>query len=435
MATARLVSLVAAAVQLPILTRMLPPEEFGALSVAMAVATYFSLVTAEPAILAFQRHPGASDERGNYAFALPRIVAAVVIGGIVVVGLCLLWGAGEMALGVVAWGTSLALARYTATAWLMWSRAWSYSLNLIASTSARTIALVALVLVGAPGLTALIVAGLVSAAVSLVLAPRAPILRRQGEGRPWPRRLGYLLAAASLGVTLLTNVNVIVVEQKIGPAGTAPFAAMAQLAALSSGAVTSMVLTVLYPSFRRRWDSGRQEDVTKDLRRVELIMVAVGGTCIALLTAGDGFLSKIAVDASLVQPHVLATLVAAASLGAIGQVSGWLLQFRSQASRLARRTTAVAVAATLLMVGLVYVSRVDPLQAAAVATILGFAFYVLLLRGRRSASEPLVPAFVVAFLVVALIGPALPIGLTTGASGVVALVAVVCIKLDRGRVR
>ena len=429
-AAARVVSLLAAAVQLPILTRALPPGEYGAIAVAMSIATYFALVTSEPATLAFQRHPGSDGNRGNYAHALSKILPTVAIGGVTVVTIGLLSGGAESAIGIVAWGLSLALARYTATAWLMWHRSWSYTLNLMASTVARTAMLVGLVVSGVSGPVALIMAGAVSAAVSLILAPRASIRRQDMPAKPWPRSLGYLLAAASLGVTVLGSANVILLEHKVGPASTASFAAMSQLALLTSGAVASTVLTVIYPSLRRQWDAGEHEHVLKSVRVTQLLMVTIAGASVAAFTAFDGAIAGLIVEPSIVDVPTLCVLLIATTIGAIGQTAGWLLQFRLEPRKLAQRTAIASLVALALLIASIWTVPTDPARVAAIATAIGFTLYASMLRGRASVREPTVTVLVVALMGVALAVLFLPTTAIAGAAAAVSFVAVTVLVLQ-----
>jgi len=430
-AAARVVSLLAAVVQLPVLTRTLPAAEYGAIAVIMSLSIYFSLVAAEPATLAFQRHPGLPHERGNYAYALSKILPAAALAGLIVVVVGLISGEMESALGVVAWGLSLALARYTATAWLMWHRSWSYALNLMASTLARTAVLVGLVLAGFSGPVALILAGLASAAVSLLLSPRASFRRRNLPTRPWPRALGYFLAAASLGVTILSSANVILVERRVGAASAASFAAMAQLALLTSGAVASTLLTVIYPYLRRQWDDGEQDKVIRLLRVTQLLMVIIAGASVVTLTVFDGYIAGIVVNRSLVDIPTLSVLVIAAVLGAIGQTSGWLLQFRLEARSLAIRTAVASAIALALLVALIWGAPIDPARGAAIATAVGFFVYAAMLRGRAALREPFVTVLFLALLGMALAAPFVPLPVTTYAAAALGTVAMIAVVLSQ----
>jgi len=390
-AAARIVSLASAALQLPVLTRSLAPETYGIVAIVMVLSTYFALVAAEPATLAFQRHPGADDARRNYSYALGRVVPAIGAVAALMLIVAAVTGDVAAALAVAAWGAGLAIARLTATAWLMWGRNWSYAGNLMASTTVRTGVLVGLVLGGVDGVVAVTVAGAAAAVAGLALSPRfAPRGAFLGES-PWPRRLGYLLAAASLGVTVLTSANMVVLQGWVGPAGAASFAAMSQLSTLTCAAVVSLLLTALYPRVRRDWDAGHRDAVRSRLQTTQLLMLTVGAACVAALTAFDGLAAKIVVAPRLVDVPVLVLLTTAATLAGLGQASGWFLQLELRARSLAVRT-AVAAGVTITLTVVSLLTPLPPDQGVALATLLGFAAYFFATTGRRAAQAPLVPS-------------------------------------------
>lgn len=402
---ARFVSLGAAAVQLPLLTRTLPPEQYGAVALAMALSTYFALASAEPATLAFQRHPGEPHHDSSYAYALGRVVPGIVAVSMIVVGVAFIFGEQDTGIAVAGWGAGLAVARYTATAWLMWGRHWSYAVNLMLSTGLRTIVLATVVLAGVPGLPALALAGLVSALISLILAPKVSWSRLWGEPRPWPRSLGYLLAGASLGVTVLTSSNIVALGIAAGPNVTAEFAAMSQLSMYTTAAIVSMVLTVMYPHVRRIWDLDQHRSANRLMQRAQLTVVFVGTGSISTLTALDGILTELIVPADLVDLSALTVLLLASTFAGLGQVSGWQLQLRLRARALVIRTTAAAIFGVVVLVALLGATDLPPVLTAAYGTLFGFVLYFALVRGRGGWRGPSLNVLTFGLLALAVVAP------------------------------
>jgi O-antigen/teichoic acid export membrane protein len=417
---ARVVSLGCAALQLPILTRTLSTEGYGLVALVMVLSTYFALVTAEPATLAFQRHPASSSERRNYSYALGRVVPALVLIAALAFAASALVGGPAAILAVAAWGSGLAIARLTATAWLMWGRNWAYAGNLMASTLIRTLALVGLVFLGVDGLVAVSVAGAASVLASLALSPRFAFRGAFIGQSPWPRRLGYLLAAASLGVTVLTSANLVVLQSWVGPAAAASFAAMSQLATLTCASIIGLVLTALYPKVRRDWDAGGRAAVRARIRSTQYLLVAVGATCVAAFTAFDGSAVSLAVSPDLANVRILVLLSTAACVAGLGQASGWLLQLELRARSLALRTALAACASVACLLLLLQTSLAADV-AAAFATVVGFLSYYAMTNGRRSLTEPAVPLLVLTMCTGASITALVPMVLVSLAAGVFAL--------------
>lgn len=417
---ARVVSLGCAAIQLPILTRNLTTEAYGTVALVMVLSTYFALATAEPATLAFQRHPATDNARQNYAYALGRVVPVLMVIAILAVIVSTVLGGPAAVLAVTAWGSGLALARITATAWLMWGRNWAYAGNLMVSTLVRTLVLVGLVLSNVDGLVAIVIAGAASVTACLALSPRFALRGAFETRSPWPRRLGYLLAAASLGVTVLTSANLVVLQSWVGPAAAADFAAMSQLATLTCASVIGLILTALYPKVRRDWDAGSHEAVRSRIRTIQHLMLAVGAACISAFSAFDGFAASLAVSPLLINIPVLVLLSAAACVAGLGQASGWLLQLQLQARPLAVRTALAAGVSVICLLVLLQTSLAADV-AAGMATLAGFVSYFVATNGRRSLIQPSVPILTLLLALEAIVASVVPLSVTSLTAAVFSL--------------
>jgi O-antigen/teichoic acid export membrane protein len=376
-AFARLFSLVCAAAQLPLLTRFLSPSEYSGIAVAIAIATYFSLLSAEPIILGFQRFPGSDSERFNYAYALTWTLSAVAAAGLLVLGGGYLLVRTVDAFAFVGWGIGIAASRLVSAAWLMWGRPWQYAWNLMASTGTRTIVLLLAVLAGWDPMLSLGVAGLASAAAALSIAPRIAFVRRVWTSRPWPVSFGLNLALASLAFTVLSSGNLLLLPLFTPSDRVGMYAAMTQVGALTSAAILGLAFTVLYPRLRLAWDAGHRAAVNADLTAFQLAALFVALVTVFLVYVADHFLLKFVVPGDFIDGAVLAPLIMATAYAAIGQISSWSHQFQLDAGRVARETTMAAFVGIVTTLGLTILFQE---QGAAIGTASGFLFYLARMR-------------------------------------------------------
>src|SRR5690625_428483 len=84
-AVARVVSMVCALVQLPLLTRSLYPSVYALLVGAISTSTYYSLAAGDPAALAFQRFPGSISTGSRYNFDSRQLASSLAIGALLLV--------------------------------------------------------------------------------------------------------------------------------------------------------------------------------------------------------------------------------------------------------------------------------------------------------------------------------------------------------------
>lgn len=315
-------SLIAAAVQLPILTRALSPHDYAFLVAAMASGTYFSLASMESPGLAFQRFPGMADNRGHYRYARRQsfhlTIAVLFLSGLFI----LFFGYRDTVLAAIGWGSGLAAMRLVAIAWLMWGSPWRYALTLAASTGIRTVVLITLITQRVSPMSAVCIAGVSSALVVLSISPR---LRHVAlPARPWPRFTGTTLALGSIGITMLANFDLIVLPHLTAAEEAGRYAAMTALATLSIGAMASAISTAIFPAALRQWENGREQTVLTTCRRVQLFILAVGTAGIfTSLLLGETVLSRLLGSRYAAAP-LLACLVAAVTAYALGQQASWI---------------------------------------------------------------------------------------------------------------
>lgn len=348
-ASARLFSLVAAAVQLPLLTRLLAPADFGFVAIAIAVATYFSLVSAEATTLSFQRYPGSNADRQSYRFTLIRVSIYVAALSIVLFLIGLATGNLLFLTAVAGWGTGIAANRLFSTAWLMWHEPWRYSGNLIATTTVRTSLLLLLVTVGAEPGAAVALSGFATALVAFLLAPRIGE-RSNAWAVPWAWSFSLNLALASAAVTVLTNGVLLILPLFIGADELGRFAATYQVVAYTSAAMISLLITVSYPAFRRDWDSGDVGQVRESMNVLLNAVLAIASAGLLLLSAGGHVILGVIVGPEFAYPEVLPALIFGSAFLSMGLISSWVRQFQVRVGQVNLRSWIAAIFGVLLVV-------------------------------------------------------------------------------------
>lgn len=370
---ARIFSLVAAAAQLPILTRLLTPAEFAIAAAAIAAASYVSLAAAEAPSLAFQRFPGSAVTRTNFAFARRQAVRTTCLITLLAIVTGLSTGHLPVAAAALGWGLGLATMRFVSTAWLMWGAPWRYSLTLIASTGIRTTLLLVLTGGGLDVSYAICGAGLASAAVGALLSPRG---RDTASGvRPWPRYIGLSLATASAALGIITTVDRIVLPQISDPAAAGQYAAMATVASLSVGAFLGLMGTALFPRVLAMWDSGDHRGALRWTSQLTVLSgtIAISASLVTLLVGPD--VLAWLVGAAYVDVPVAACLLAASGLYGMAQQLSWRHNLRLEAARI---RNACLIAAMCNIVLLLILAPYAGTRGAAAATAAAFFAYALL---------------------------------------------------------
>jgi hypothetical protein len=371
---ARVISLIATLVQLPVLTSSLDPSQYALVAGAIASGGYVSLASAEAATLGFQRFPGGILARGTYARAQRQILLAMpaVVVGVVVVGQAVdaLW----LCTAIVGWGVGLAWMRLVSTAWLMWDRPWRYAYCLTASTVLRTCGLVGLVLVGARPELAVGVAGLLSATAAVLMRPRLVDACAEAVGAP--RWLGTSLAVSSLAVASLQGLDKVLLPLVGDPHAAGRYAAMSNLTTYTLGAILGIMSTAVFAPVLREWDRGDGDRAIGLLRTAgwtTLGLASLAGS--VALVLGDQ-LVPLVVQPEYVEADVLAGLMVAAGVLTCGQLSAWLYQFRLATVALQIRSWTAAVLATGLLLAAGATGGERGAAAAAVAGATAYAVFL-----------------------------------------------------------
>lgn len=373
---ARIFSLACAAFQLPLLTRSLTPDQYSSVAIAIAIATYFSLLSAEPVILGFERFPGTRRNRFNYRYALRSAALHLAIGAIVVALVSLPFGRLEYAVAFAGWGMGIAVNRLISLAWLMWEQPWPYAWNLAVGTGTRTAVLVWLVLSGWDPLLSLGVAGSASALAALALSPRLrhDLIGDDAMRRPWAFKFGASLALASLSYAILSNANLLILNSFAPTTVTGKYAAMLQLSTLTSGAVLGLVLTATYPKLRRAWDAGHTVFVQGSLATLQASCLAIAAVTVIVCYAGDNFIVKLVLPAHFVSSPVLAPLIMSTAFATMGGMASWHHQLNFHVRRVAWTTgltAAFGVSATLVLTALLGE------RGAAIGALAGYGLYLV----------------------------------------------------------
>lgn len=418
---ARVFSLGAAAVQLPVLTRVLTPAEFGSVALCLVAATYVSLVLGEAPTLAFQRHPGSPAQRDRFGQARTTLLLTALAVGVLGLLVGAAVGHARLVAAALAWGLGLALVRSTSAAWLMWHEPWRYAGSLMASTGVRTTALTALLVGGADPVEAVAAAGALSALVALLTGPRAPFWTSGQRVRP--SSLGVDLMLASTALSLLQGLDQIVLGLVSGPAVAGVYAALVTLAGVSVGAVLSIVGAAAYPRILRRWDGGDRAAV-RDLVRDDaaLCVIVAGSAGAAVVVLGPTALPAL-LGPAYAHVGAAAAIAQAAGLYAIGQASTWV-HVLSESGAVVRNRVAVLVALALAL--LWTCTRSAGLEGAAFASATALGGYAVWLQAGAGLGARLVVLTAAAYLaaVVPLVTAGWPAAVVPAAVVVLAVHAV-----------
>jgi O-antigen/teichoic acid export membrane protein len=420
---ARVVSLLAAAVQLPLLTHDLSATEYAIVASAIATGNYVSIASAEPSTLAFQRFPGTLDERSSFRSARASIAksASIVCCAAVVLGLLTHSTVALLAAG--GWGMGLASMRFVSIAWLMWLSPWRYAVCLMMSTSCRTAVLVGLIAGGVNPEAAVGIAGIVSAAVGIGLAPRARGALR-GEKR-WPRGLGVSLAMGSAGLTIVVNLDQVLLPHLIRASLAGVYAAMANFGVLTLGGGLGLIVTNVFPRALREWDAGRQDAVVHLLNRLVALTIVLAAFCALLLSCvGAAVLAEVTTS-GFVDVRLCVCLMYATAIYYVSQIQSWLTNFRL-GYKWIRNSSVIAACSNVGMFFLLL--PLIGIYGAAIATSGAFGVYGLLMSYKSPHRKPVMSCvcLLVAASVISLVPSEwcpIAVGATAEVAGLVWLIA------------
>lgn len=414
--TARAFSVVAALAQLPLLTRTLPPQDFALIAAAIATGTFVSLAAAESTTLAFQRFPGDVRDRSTYRFARRRILIGVFLSATVGLTIGFTLGQSQFVIASLGWGIGLAATRFASTAWLMWQRPWRYAWGIALTTGTRTVLLVALVLGGSDAFLAVALAGVASALAVVWTAPSA--LGARLVSRPWPRYLGLHLGLASAGISVVLNLDRVLLPHLTAPADAGRYAAMFAVASLGLGAILDIATTVLFPRVLHLWDAGSANRIVaaRLTDATALATCAVSAAAVGALPFGLAALIDLLTGGTYLDQPVVACLLAATGLFAMGRQAGWILVFRLEARRLKSITLGASAVNIVLILGLVPWLGANGAALASISALVTYAIAT-----QRAAAAP----FSTTALSVALfVCGVLPFIVTTGWVSAVAAVVI-----------
>jgi hypothetical protein len=164
--------------------------------------------------------------------------------------------------------------------------------------------------------------------------------------------LGLQLALTSAAITLMANSILLVLPTFEAPAAVGRFAAMLQLASLTSAAALGLLTTIAYPRLRQAWDAGRHSEVYSSMVDTALLIVGTAAVALALTSAGDYWLARLAVADDLHDFRLLPALVVATAVASLATTASWEHQFRLEVAMLSLRTLTAAVVGTAAMAAL-----------------------------------------------------------------------------------
>ncbi|HET7464270.1 MAG TPA: lipopolysaccharide biosynthesis protein [Longimicrobium sp.] len=441
-----------------LLSRLLPPAEYGVYAVTLSSATLAQMglfLWLQTSVLRFAPAAPGADGLARLRAAVGRGYLAAAAAALFA-GVALVLAGAPRARGAAAAGVLLLLTRGWVGIVQNWNRAtgraWRFAaieavngvgmLSLaVAGLAARPgDALVPLLAVSAAALASLAVAPRVPGATPLAAPPAAPGV---GVGALWAYGMPLSLSAVALYV--LAASDRLVVAALLGPAAAGAYAVGSVIADRSIGVVLTAVAAATKPMVFAAYERSGPEGARALLERVAGWMMALGFPAATLLVCAPGVVAGVLAGPALapvaarVLPWVGAGALLAALLG---------LHF-ALAFQITRRTgdmvRAVAPAAALnLGANLVLLPRYGVI-AAAWTTLGGYAVALAtaVWLGRRHFAVPFparhaaraAAACVPMALFVARVPPAAAGGAAGVLAGAAALYACAALALDAGGVR
>lgn len=345
---ARIASIAAGAIQLPIIAHMLSKAEFSTVSSGIALSVIVGLIGFESTILAFQRFPKDKANRDSYTFSFRRLLIFTLSLLLPLTMLALIGGDVTLLMSIACWGCGLAWVRFVSTAWLMWNAPWKYSLSLIVSTSIRTILFVGGVALHLGPEISLCVGGLGSMLATFVVSPKPKGLIKSLP-LPWPKYFGLSLALASTGVTILSGVDKMFAPWIIGKVQAAQYLAMSTLATLTLGSILSIINTTYFPRVIHSWSKAAPHEVSREiLLAFRSTVILSCSTILITLVLGNSVLRYIFPE-HLINIKLLLSIYTATSCIAIGLLYSWVFQLHSNAALLRSFSLYAALLSTLIV--------------------------------------------------------------------------------------
>lgn len=339
---ARVVSLCATLIQLPLLTGALTPSQYAVVAAAIASAIYVSFASVEPAALAFQRFPGSQSSKDAYAWAQRRLLVAAPVACMATILFGLATDAVGVCVAAAGWGLGLAWMRLVSTAWLMWDAPWRYALASMVSTVLRTAALCLLVTVEVRPDIAVGAAGLLSALAAIAVRPRVRGVTKAAIDAP--RWFGLSLAVSSLAVGALTGIDKVLIPLLVDSHAAGRYSAMSNLSAYSLGAFFGILTAAVFPALLRSWEAQEHQAVLKQLRSTTIfsLWLSVVSASVVFLW-GETVLAAV-LGPAYVDVAILGAMLIGAGLFTAGQLAANLFQFRLATRSLQYRSWTGALA-------------------------------------------------------------------------------------------
>lgn len=346
LALTRITAAVFGVLQLSVIARMLPADQFALVAGAMALAAYVQL-TAEPAILGYQRlghqDPKEDGERGEARSASQSLLLGL---GVITVGIAIAWGAfvGPFGLTIAfaLWTISVVQMRWASIQLLNWQRQARFGTLLMINSAARTLSMAAgaWYFRGAP--QTLILGSLGSILAVMIVGPgHAPI----AYGRASIKRVlevGISLSLVAVAAASLSNWPTLVGSRLLPINTFASFIAQWNLAVAAHGATVGFVVVLGLPDAKKSWDSGHGEGANAiALRYVRYVGFGTTAILTTLWLVGNP-LTSVLLGPRYAGQAILVVAVATSSVRSICSIATWRFQFKYWQRRLAVIAISVA---------------------------------------------------------------------------------------------
>lgn len=341
-------------IQMSLLARILPTDQYGVMAAAVALSTYLQLL-GEPAVLSYRRlghhersqdsEPGAARSSSFTVLAILAVVVPVVsvVWGVLVGPLWLSVGAG-------LWVVSLVQLRWVSIQLLNWYEQQAYANLLLVNGTSRMVAMALTAWFSRDAAVTLMAGAVASFAATAVTTPPRPPMKVRRSGMRAVMVVGLPLAASAAAVTSLSSWPTLAGARSLEVEDFAAYAAQATLAAAFFGSTVGFVLEFGFPQAKRYWDTGSVRGADSVVLRFLMYLGGLGATQVLLFWVFGDWLTRLFLGPKYVGHVIPAATVAVSCLAGLSILLSWVLTLRFRQRVLA----AIDVGAALIQVPAVW---------------------------------------------------------------------------------
>lgn len=318
--------------QLSVLARFLPADQFGIAAVAVAAATYICML-GEPPIVGFER-VGAQDDGLDLARDEARLAAQAVLAltAAMILVMAFVWGLlnrdTAFAVAVAIWAISFIQLRWSTVQFLQWGQRASFATMALLNSVVRFGLSAGAAWCSGAGSTALIAGGMGSILATALISPRLDTWKWHTPEIKRMLRLGIPSSVPMLGYTSMIAWPTFAASQILGTEQFAAFAAQFSLASAIAGATLSYVLQFGFPVAKKQWDSGATAEATRYVVGYSWFVLASASTLAVLAFVFGNWLTRILLTPAYSGNFVLAVALLAWGLLLLARPPSWILRLQ-----------------------------------------------------------------------------------------------------------